>query len=176
MKGLQQCLNELELYCHEWKLNVNFDKTNVVVFKKGNKLSKNEKWFLNGQGLNVVPSYKYLGITLTSNLLWNKHTCNSSTQAKKLLIGTFRSLGCLHDLSYNTFFKIFDCKIAPVLLYGSEIWGFQDFSAIESVHLYACKRFLGVKRSTSNVIVYGECGRTPMYIVQYVWIMTYWLE
>ena len=39
--GLQNCLNSLHLFCEDWKLTVNIDKTRVIIFNKGRKLLKN---------------------------------------------------------------------------------------------------------------------------------------
>mgnify|MGYP002259916051 CR=1 FL=1 len=64
--GLQRQINELELYCQKWNLKVNRDKTKVIVFKKGCKLSKHEKWFYEGERLETTKSYKYLGCTSAS--------------------------------------------------------------------------------------------------------------
>ena len=32
--------------------------------------------------------------------------------------------------------KLFDSLIEPILLYGSDVWGFEDNSNIERVHLF----------------------------------------
>ncbi|XP_071104703.1 uncharacterized protein [Haliotis cracherodii] len=176
IKGLQNLIDQLELYCSNCKLQVNTEKTKVLVFKKGNKLSSREKWFFNSQPLKIVTSYKYLGVTFTGRLTWNYHTSNAAMQAKKILMGILHSLKTFTDLSYQTFFKIFDTKITPILLYGAEVWGHTEYRTIELVHLYACKRFLGVKNSTSSVMVYGECGRVPLYIFQHIRILKYWFK
>lgn len=62
------------------------------------------------------------------------------------------------------------------MFYGSEIWGVDTHDEIESVHMYACKRFLGVKQSSSNHVVRGECGRFPMYIYTYKRAIKYWCK
>ena len=70
--------------------------------------------------------------------------------------------------------------VKPVILYGSEIWGFipnykklnsdkvEDFffklcneSILEKIHLKACKNFLIVNRRSTNMAVIGETGRYP---------------
>ena len=63
--------------------------------------------------------------------------------------------------------KMFDTCIAPILLYGSEVWGpftntdweKWDSTQIEKVHTQFLKRILGVNRSTTNVLVRSELGR-----------------
>ena len=60
--------------------------------------------------------------------------------------------------------KLFDFMIAPILLYDSEIWGFENTNIIEKVHLKFCKRILNIKSCTPNFMVYGELGRFPLEI------------
>ena len=56
----------------------------------------------------------------------------------------------------------------PVLLYSSEIWGLQKLENIEKIHLKACKRFLRVLIRTTNIMVYGDLARFPLFINSYV--------
>ena len=52
-------------------LTVNFDKTKVMIFRKGGLIAACDKWFLGHRELEVVNSYKYLGFTLTTTLSFN---------------------------------------------------------------------------------------------------------
>ena len=54
--------------------------------------------------------------------------------------------------------------ITPILLYGSEIWGYEDCEQIENFHFKYCNRLLHLRSSTTKVIVYVELGRLPMQI------------
>jgi hypothetical protein len=58
--------------------------------------------------------------------------------------------------------KIFDALVAPILLYGSEVLGFEKNDNIEKVHLQFLKKKLGVRITTPNFLVYGELGRYPL--------------
>ena len=51
---------------------------------------------------------------------------------------------------------LFDKLIAPILNYGSEVWGLNSAKAVETVHLSFCNRMLGVKQTTQNDFIYGE--------------------
>jgi len=44
------------------------------------------------------------------------------------------------------------------------------------MHILSCKRILNVKLWTSNAGIYGEHGRYPFYINQYIRIVNYWLK
>ena len=56
------------------------------------------------------------------------------------------------DFSATIFLKLFDAQIKPILLYGSEIWGLQQHTEIEKVHLFALKKLLNVSPRTPNDI------------------------
>ena len=50
---LQNSLNQLENYCKRWGLEVNTDKTKVMVFRKRGKIRNDEKWFYCNNVLEV---------------------------------------------------------------------------------------------------------------------------
>ena len=52
--GLQEKLKKLEAYCADWCLNVNIDKTKVMVFNKAGRVIKSNFVFQNGTK-NVSP-------------------------------------------------------------------------------------------------------------------------
>ena len=52
----------------------------------------------------------------------------------------------------------------------------KDNNPTESVHLFACKRFLNVAARTPNKLVYGELGRHPLQISCYIRAMKYWFR
>ena len=48
--------------------------------------------------------------------------------------------------------------VAPILLYGSEVSGFEKGGVLESLYLQFYKIILKAKKSTPNVILYDELG------------------
>ena len=70
-------------------------------------------------------------------------------------------------MTHVTFFKIFDSKVQPVLLYI--LLKFRDYKDLKTlrkkINLMACKRFLGVPVRTPSKMVYGNLGRFPLYEV-----------
>ena len=69
-----------------------------------------------------------------------------------------------------------DAQILPILMYGSELWDFQQFAVIEKAHMFACKRFFDVSVQTPNKMIYGDLGRYPMFITSAVRCVKYWLR
>jgi hypothetical protein len=46
--------------------------------------------------------------------------------------------------------------IEPILLYGSEVWGYEHLKVIEHIQLKFCKRILKVGNTTPHFMIYGE--------------------
>ena len=175
--GLQNQLNILNDISTKLDLIVNLEKSNIVVFRNGGHLSCKEKWTYGGNKLSVVNAYKYLGIFLTTRLSFSATFEDLATRAKRGVIGILRSLWSIGDHTPSIFFKLFDSQIVPILTYGSEIWGLcSNQEAIEKVHLFALKRFLGVHVKTPRHIVYGDTGRYPLHVITKTKCIKFWLR
>ena len=85
-------------------------------------------------------------------------------KAKKAINCLLHSLHQFPCLSYSTFYKLFDSKIAPIMLYGSELWGLKNVACTELVHIYACKRFLNVHTMSCNGTIQGDLGMLCIYL------------
>ena len=62
--GLQNQLNILYRSSEKLQLKVNFDESNIIVFRKGGILAAHGKWFCGKNRIEVVKAYKYLGCIL----------------------------------------------------------------------------------------------------------------
>ena len=50
---LQRKINVLEIFCEKWGMEVNLKKTKVVVFRKGGKTSKSERFFYRNRSVEI---------------------------------------------------------------------------------------------------------------------------
>ena len=174
--GLQNQLNVLHRSAERLCLTVNLDKSKIIVFRKGGFLASREKWVWGNVRLEVVNTYKYLGLTFSTGHSFTSAMEDTAIRAKKNtveILKTLRRTGCVAS---NIFFKLFDSQIVPMLLYSAEIWGYKRMDLIERVHLFACKRFLHVRNRTTNDIVYGELGRYPLYINTLIRFVKFWFR
>ena len=71
--------------------------------------------------------------------------------------------------------KLLDSTVLSILLYGSEVWGYSNLDCIEKLHLKFCKILSVVKKSTANVMVYGELGRHPISVQVKSRMLNYYL-
>ena len=62
VESLQACLDNLPVYCTRNLLKVNVSKTNIVKFRRGGRLSRNDKLIYNNQEVDFVSKFKYLGV------------------------------------------------------------------------------------------------------------------
>ena len=62
---LQRCISLMEDYCH-WGLKIDTSKTKVTIFSRG-KVRNLPNFVLNGNKLDIVYSYKYLGVYFNYN-------------------------------------------------------------------------------------------------------------
>ena len=65
--GLQQCLNNLLIYCNNWGLEVSIKKTKVLVVNKSGKIPKEACFYYNNKLIETVNKFTYLGTLVTSN-------------------------------------------------------------------------------------------------------------
>ena len=173
---LQKLLNELELFCSKWGLTVNLDKTKVMVFRKGGRVRRNEKWYFKGQQLETVPFYKYVGLMTTSRLNWTLAQKTLACQATKSIFVIKKANVVSGGLPPDMLINLFDKLVLPILLYGSEIWGCDVHKCIEMVHVKFLKYVLGLPLNAPNAAVIGECGRYPIRMYAAMRAVKYWLK
>ena len=174
--GLQNQLNNLKAEADTLKLEVNLAKTSIIVFRKGGDLSRHERWTYGNVELEVVNSYKYLGIALTTKLSTTQAVADFIPKAKRKIITIWKALRKINCTDWGVFSKTFDAQIQPALLYASDIWGTGRVETVEKVHLFAIKRFLRLSNRTPSIIVYGESGRYPLAVSSQIRSIKYWLR
>lgn len=160
--GLQRSLDVYSEYCRQWKLEVNTNKTKVLIFSK-KKTNNLFSFAFNGNNLDIVDSFSYLGVLFNYNNSFSNTKKMLVSNAKKAMYALLCKIDYLH-LPIDIQLELFDSLVVSVLTYSSEIWGFENINLIENVHLDFCKRILRLRKNTPNYMVYGELGRFPLYI------------
>jgi len=151
-------------------LYANIDNTKILIFHKGGRLNLNVEWVYNGNNIDVVNTFNYLGIVSFI------HT--TQTLAGKAL-GAMSSLFRITktiQVSVNINFDLFDTYVASILSYGCEVWGVSKSENIDRIHRKLIKWLLNFKPSTNSYALYAEVGGIPLYICRYQRIIKYFLN
>ena len=129
-------------YSKTWKLSINFPKKkkkkkekkkeNIMIFETQN--DDNFKFKLSENVISICKDFKYLGVII----FFEKPTFLLSyetqfSQAKKVMHLLYKRMGNI-NIPTDLQLKLFDQTIAPILLYGCEVQGFQNTQLIENVH------------------------------------------
>ena len=158
---LQIALNALSDYCNQWKLKINVDKTKIIRFSKRKSKTFNYVFHLNNETVELVDSYVYLGTKFSYNGKFKEAIKKQLLQAQRALFA-IKSKRERLNLPVDIMLDLFDKMIMPILLYGCEIWGFEDIEAVENFYRKFLKYVLRLNSQTTNCMVYGETGKKPL--------------
>jgi hypothetical protein len=172
--SLQAQIDNLLLYSIKWDLEINVEKTKVCVFES-RKQNRNTEFFINGEKVEIVDNFVYLGVRFNYNGTFKLCVKTLQDQALKAYFNLLYLFDRV-DLDVKTKFTLFDAMVAPILLYGAEVWGVYNLHEIDKLHLRFCKQILGVKSQTPNYAVFGELGRMPLYIICKERSIRFWLK
>ena len=160
---LQAALNAMFLYCKSWDLEVNPAKNKITIFSN-KKLNNVPRFKYNGHDLEEEDSFVYLGILFTYNSRFLKNSKRLLDQARKAIFSVLRKSKKLF-LPVDIQLQLFDSMIAPILMYGSGVSGIERSYVLESLCLQFYKYIPKAKKSTPNIILYGDLGR---YLVEFL--------
>ena len=132
--GLQAQLDLLKECCDKLKLSVN-KATNIMVFRKGGYLSRQEKWFYEGNQTEVGNIYCYLGVTFSTMLSAKLGTSHFANKGKKTVYVLCKAFQKCKEMTQKPFFTIFQSKVQSILLCSSEICGLHMIYIIIFFHI-----------------------------------------
>ena len=95
---------------------------------------------LNNAILARVTSYKYLGVLITTNLMWSAHISNICNKTRRLIGILYRKF--YKHSSSNTMLRLYSSFIRPHLEYATPAWDpflKKDIDLIENVQRFALK-------------------------------------
>ena len=172
-ESFQHNLDMFYEYCQLWKLNVKYNKTKIMVF--GLRNTQNLEFKLGEYVISICDEFKYLGVIFSKSrsfLKAIKHNVDHAKKAMHLLYKRIRNLHIPTDLQIEFFNHI----IMPILLYGCEVWGFQNIKLIESVQNQFLRSITKLRKSTPLYIIYAELDITPIEIHVKSRMIGFWLS
>jgi len=177
--GLQNCLKGLETFTEEWKLDLNLNKTKVLIFNKSGK-HLDEPFTFNNNYIECTANYTYLGINFDNSGNLKNAVQELYKKGLKAVFKLYKLTGQSYD--FKTLLHIFDHTVAPILLYASEVWGIEfakigknnnsnfrfekqlEGNPMTTLEMKFYRHLLHVKRNTATLAIRGELGRYPLTI------------
>ena len=97
---------------------------------------------LAGSPIELVSTFKYLGVVLTPSLSWSTHISSICSRAGKILGIIFGHFYMYKSSSPTTLIRLYTFLIRPILGYSAPVWNPSSQSLIhslESIQLFALK-------------------------------------
>ena len=118
---MQAGLDKLHDYCKDWGLIVNIEKTKCLAFKKNGKKSVLDKWFFNGEEIETVSSFKYLGFVFANTGKFSKGIDHVELQGQRALFNMYSSVKNFDSMYIDMQMSLFNSLVTSVLSYACEI-------------------------------------------------------
>ena len=118
--ALQNDIDKLEFWTATNQLQFNTSKCKYMVVSRKRAGILPPPLTLQGQLLQQVDHFKYLGLLLSSDLSWSSHVENICNKARKLLGLLYRQYYQLAEP--NTLLQLYLSLIRPHLEYASPVW------------------------------------------------------
>ena len=147
---LQSDLDAAAKWEQDWLMAFHPDKCTVLSVSSKRKPIQHS-YILHNHTLEAVTSSKYLGVTLQSNLKWDKHIDEITSKANKTLGFLKRNLKTNNQ---NTKSQAYQALVRPKLEYSSSVWDphTQDsISKIDMVQRRAARYTCNNYHNTSSV-------------------------
>ena len=129
------------------------------------KQRKNVQFSANNIELEIVKNYHYLGITFTKNKRMIQTIKENTAKGKRAMYAII-TRAKTEGLSISCQIHLFKTIVLPILLYGCEIWGYEDLGILEKVQIDFCRHnILKLNKATQKNILLYDTGLLPIQIL-----------
>ena len=141
---LQADLTALEDLESRWQMSFHPEKCTVLRITTNKLYRRETNHFLHGQRLQVTDRAKYLGVTLSDDLQWEKHTQATAVKASRTLGFLKRNF---RDCSKQVRATTYKSMVRPTIEYASTSWDpykTEDVNSLDKVRRaarYACNNY-----------------------------------
>ena len=166
-EGIQNALDYLHRYTTDWRLQVNTNKTQIMVFRKSGCKQDTRQFKCGLEEIKTTEQYTYLGVTFKTNGSMSSTATRLSDKASKAA----RIQSQIYSTKINSTKikeKLMNTTQLPILTYAGEIWGVLqnqttwDKTETEKFHLRFCRQILNVSNRVSKIGCRMELGREPL--------------
>lgn len=131
IKRTQDHLNEIHKWATKWKIKLNPQKTQAIVFSNKNKMQK-KNLTLEGKTIPWKDKVKYLGLLYDKKLVW-KDQVNHIKQKTAAALGKLYPLLTSEELNLRTKLLIYTQIIRPAITYGAPSFSYISTHRLKSL-------------------------------------------
>lgn len=153
---LQKLLNSLHKYSDNNHLEVNREKSKVMIFRRGGRNPDDLEFKYGGVELQIVNEFSYLGVTLSSSGLFLKAAKERTNKAIMAMPGIKSLIRRAKIDTYQPILKLYESMITSVLLYASEIWALNYQDVIERSQVIFFKSLFFLNTTTPGYVLRSE--------------------
>jgi Reverse transcriptase (RNA-dependent DNA polymerase) len=121
LTNLASLLDQLASESSKFGMKINIPKTKWMKISK-NKEDLNEELVFQGEIIENVNDFKYLGSIISCDGDQNKDIDGRIDKAKTAFKGLYKGIWKRRDITMKTKFRVYRALIEPILLYGAESW------------------------------------------------------
>lgn len=159
---LQRKLNILEDYVSEIKLAVNVDKTKVVRFSRSPRIPSGTRFYYNGNNVEIVKGYSYLGVYFSSSSLFHEMTRRTVDRAALATSSILSLMSRSKIISWKARMKLYESTVLSSTYHCLPVWALRYEFLLERVQVRFFKNLLYLPRTTSDCAVRMETGVVPL--------------
>ena len=127
IETIQSDLNNINKWCNEWQMVLNYDKCEVMHINDGKDMVHHD-FKLGSHTLLYTDYYKYLGVYINKNLKWDKHIDEIVKKGKRTLYVVRKVLRkAPKNIKQLAYFSL----VRPTVEYASSVW---DPSNVGEIH------------------------------------------
>lgn len=155
-EGMKEMLKRLEKYLKRKKLYLNIEKSKMVCFRSGGDRKRRTEWKWEGQNIEEVKEFKYLGYVMKENG-GQEGQIKESKKKGNIVLKQVWGLGerRFRD-DFKRRIKLFRYLVLGVIIYGAEVWGWKKREELERIQKRYIKCTLNFDSCTPDYVVYKE--------------------
>ncbi|KAL1446553.1 hypothetical protein WDU94_013947 [Cyamophila willieti] len=173
---LQKKLNLLKTYCETYGLTVNIPKTKIVIFRKAGNISKKYVLYYDGEKLDIVNSFTYLGVTFSSSGLFPVAAKEACVKGKIATAKINEIVRNSKVANLETWKKLFEAVVSATTLYGCEVWAWRYVEELEKVQSQYFKSVLFLPRFTPGYCLRIELDIIKLKLIVFKKMLAWWCK
>lgn len=153
---INEDLEAIDAWSKQWLVNFSASKTKSLIVSTKKDSADNPPVTFNGQLIDEVKAYTYLGVKLAYNLRWNQHINDISLKARKKLNAMMQFKYKLDRKSLQT---MYDSFVRPTMEYAQVVWGGtydSDMVKLERIQVDALRVITGATARSNIANLYKD--------------------